>query len=290
MRVSSQAIALWSLLASTDGFAPSVSFVKKTALFGAKNLHEFDYLLGEHSGNQQPVARSRRGLFPIENGKQQLRLTSAVMEAEAAVSEESLYDGYTEEDFLEDEYSEQVGKITTFEEKKATNGALEWVKQADLQEILWTVAVPAVVVAIGVQFLTKKASAKMEGNADELLESFATEMMYYDGDFEEMKMVQKDYGTRLLWLGPKKNDIMLKKYLETYAKKKTVTPKAIRYVRDNEKSSCRLFSIMYSSVSKSLTLHIPSLDTCIVPCPMSFRSLVSQRKRLPTRWCLCANN
>ena len=242
MRVSSQAIALWSLLAHTEGFAPSVSFVKKSALFGARNLHEFDFLLGEHSGNQQPLARSRRGLLPIENGKQQVRLTSAVMETEAVASEEAVYDGYSDEDFLEDEYSEEVGKITTFQEKKATNGALEWVKQADLQEILWTIAVPAVVVAIGVQFLTKKASAKMEGNADELLESFATEMMYHDGDFEEMKACQKDYGTRLLWLGPKKNDIMLKKYLELYAKKKTVTPKAIRYVGDNDYSSCRFFS------------------------------------------------
>lgn len=229
MRVSCQAIALLNILVVSNGFQPSVSFVKKTSLFA--NLHEFDYLLGENSGNhnqQQPL--SRRALLPFD-----AKVRHASLVAEDVAQNSAVDDGYTDEDFLAesetaevDEYGLEVGKLTTFQEKQASNGAMDWIKQADLQEILWTLAVPAVVGTIGFRYLSGKVSTKLEGNADELLDSFATEMLYHDGDFEEMKMCQKDYGKRLLWLGPKRNDVMLKKYLELYAKKKTVTPKAIR--------------------------------------------------------------
>jgi hypothetical protein len=59
------------------------------------------------------------------------------------------------------------------------------------------------------------------------LDNFAKEMIYHDGDFDEMKMAVADYSKRLLWMGPAKKDKMLKKYLEVYAKKKTVSPKSI---------------------------------------------------------------
>lgn len=229
MRVSSQAITLLSLLASSNGFLPSVSFVKKTSLLA--NLHEFDYLLGENSGNlnqQKPL--SRRALLPFDAKVKQTSLVAEEVAQQSAVD-----DGYTDEDFLAEsetaevnEYGQEVGKLNTFQEKQASNGAVDWIKQADLQEILWTLAVPAVVGTIGFRYVSEKVSTKLEGNAGDLLDSFATEMLYHDGDFEEMKMCQKDYGKRLLWLGLKRNDAMLKKYLELYAKKKTVTPKAIR--------------------------------------------------------------
>lgn len=224
MRVSSHAIALLTLLAATEGFAPSVSLSRKSVPLFA-NLHEFDYLLGEQAVHQQP--RSRKALLPRE----QVKLTSSMI----VTSEEALDDGYTDEDFMADsetveadEYGEEVGKITTFQQKSSSNGVVEWIKQADLQEILWTLAVPAVVGTIAFRFVTGKVTTKLEGNADELLNSFANDMVYNDGDFEEMKLCQKDYAARLLWLGPKRNDAMLKTYLEMYAKKKTVTPKAIR--------------------------------------------------------------
>merc|ERR1712021_231412 len=59
------------------------------------------------------------------------------------------------------------------------------------------------------------------------LESFASEMIYHDGDFEEMKLCYLDFSKKLAFLGPSKSSTMLKKYLETYAKKRTVSPQAI---------------------------------------------------------------
>jgi hypothetical protein len=42
-----------------------------------------------------------------------------------------------------------------------------------------------------------------------------------------MELCVKDYKTKLVWMGPAKSDAMLKRYLEAYAKKKTVSPQAI---------------------------------------------------------------
>ena len=61
------------------------------------------------------------------------------------------------------------------------------------------------------------------------MDSFASEMIYHDGDFEEMKLCHADYSKKLVMLGPSKTSTMLKRYLELYAKKRTVSPQAIRY-------------------------------------------------------------
>lgn len=71
--------------------------------------------------------------------------------------------------------------------------------------------------------LLKGYNAKM----DSLVESYVNEMVYHDGDFEEMQMCYDDYKKRLVSLGLKKKDIMMVKFLEVYAKKKPISPKAI---------------------------------------------------------------
>merc|ERR1712003_219178 len=53
-------------------------------------------------------------------------------------------------------------------------------------------------------------------------------MIYHDGNEEEMRMCYGDYGRQLLWMGPRKNDAMIKRYLQAYAKKRTVSPQSIR--------------------------------------------------------------
>lgn len=52
-------------------------------------------------------------------------------------------------------------------------------------------------------------------------------MLYHDGDFDEMKLCYQDYKRKLVWMGPNKKAAMLKRYLASYSKKKTVSPAAI---------------------------------------------------------------
>ncbi len=103
-----------------------------------------------------------------------------------------------------------------------------FLKGKDFGEIFFTVLIPV----IGGYYLTKEAYARVSDRvgtkAEETLEDYANEMIYHDGDFDEMKLAHQDYSKKLAFLGPKKGDTMIKKYLEYYAKKKTVSPQAIR--------------------------------------------------------------
>ena len=106
--------------------------------------------------------------------------------------------------------------------------AMNFLKGKDFGEIFFTVLVPVIG---GYYFLNKGIAAsktKVDDKASEILEDYANEMIYHDGDFEEMKLAHADYGKKLVFLGTKKGDLMIKRYLEFYAKKKTVSPQAIR--------------------------------------------------------------
>lgn len=103
-----------------------------------------------------------------------------------------------------------------------------FLKGKDFGEIFFTVLVPV----IGGYYLTKEAysrvSTKVGTKQEEVLEDYANEMIFHDGDFDEMKLAHDDYCKKLAFMGPKRSDTMIKKYLEFYAKKKTVSPQAIR--------------------------------------------------------------
>ena len=128
------------------------------------------------------------------------------------------------------DYTEQLNKIQQFDDQQQSRGfnLNEFMKNADIGDIVVTLAIPTIIAFVGIRFASGKVYNYLEGKADTTLDSFATEMMYHDGDFEEMKMCKDDYSRRLSWLGPKKNNAMLKRYLETYSKKKTVSPQSIR--------------------------------------------------------------
>ena len=105
-----------------------------------------------------------------------------------------------------------------------------FLKGKDFGEIFFTVLVPI----IGGYYLTKEAYSRVSTQVgvkqEEVLEDYANEMIFHDGDFDEMKLAHNDYVKKLAFMGPKRADAMIKKYLEFYAKKKTVSPQAIRYV------------------------------------------------------------
>jgi hypothetical protein len=101
-------------------------------------------------------------------------------------------------------------------------------KTMDIQDVISTLIIPSIIAFAGVRWGYNKVSGRVGDKADSMLDSFATELMYHDGDFEEMKMCHNDYSKKLVWLGPQKTQAMLKRYLALYAKKRTVSPQAIR--------------------------------------------------------------
>ena len=101
------------------------------------------------------------------------------------------------------------------------------VKGKDFGEIFFTVFVPIVGGYYGLKKAYELSMDKMGDKAESILDDYANEMIYHDGDFEEMKMCFSDYGKKLAWLGPKKGNAMILRYLDLYSKRKVVSPQAI---------------------------------------------------------------
>jgi hypothetical protein len=203
-----------------------------------KDLHEFDFLLREQTAQttdqtqQTQHSGSRRGIALGGNsdGKSVILASSfagapnQVQEEEevAAVDPDDPYANSLEDDSL------QLNKIQSFEEQQVSKPSLEnRLKQMDLQDIIATIILPSIIAFAGLRWGFTKVSVKVKDTTKSTLDNFAKEMIYHDGDFDEMKMAVADYSKKLMWMGPSKKDTMLKKYLEVYAKKKTVSPKSI---------------------------------------------------------------
>jgi hypothetical protein len=203
-----------------------------------KDLHEFDFLLREQTQTQHTgvvASGSRRGIALGGNadadGKRTILASSfagapnQVQEQEEAATTSDGDDPYANS--LEDD-SLQLNKIQSFQEQQVSKPSLEnRLKEMDLQDIIATIILPSIVAFAGLRWGFNKVSGKVKTSAKTTLDAFAKEMIYHDGDFDEMKMAVADYNNRLVWMGPAKKDAMLKKYLEVYAKKKTVSPKSI---------------------------------------------------------------
>jgi hypothetical protein len=256
MRFSQTSLATILLSGTSNlctGFTvPSISFAKKSALQAAAN--EFDHLLGEGTASSYSTSKiSRRGIdtnkiISLPDSSAAATLTSSftydeaiAAENEAGDVENDIYSDGMEEQALQGEVRDpRLAEIIRKEQQKValksqpvertplSVKALNYLKGKDFGEIFFTVLVPV----IGGYYLTKKAyekaSSRVGGKADEMLDDYANEMIYHDGDFDEMKLAYEDYSKKLVFLGPKKSDAMIKRYLEFYAKKKTVSPQAIR--------------------------------------------------------------
>mmetsp|Transcript_12830 Transcript_12830/g.24084 ORF Transcript_12830/g.24084 Transcript_12830/m.24084 type:complete len:483 (-) Transcript_12830:1401-2849(-) len=257
MRFSRTSLAA-ILLSETSYFCctaftvPSISFAKKSALHAA---NEFDHLLGEGTQSSSFSSNiSRRGIdtnkiIGLPDSSAAATLTSSLTfeEATAVEDEGGDYENDIYGDGMEDQASQSLGEvkdprlaeIIRKEQQKVAMKSqpvertplsvktLNYLKGKDFGEIFFTVLVPV----IAGYYFTKKAyekvSSRVGGKADEMLDDYANEMIYHDGDFDEMKLAHEDYSKKLVFLGPKKSDSMIKRYLEFYAKKKTVSPQAI---------------------------------------------------------------
>ena len=222
-----------------DAFQPMQRATTRSVAMKASrpDLHEFDFILGEgnsqtsHSSQQQIVVRSRRKVQLPTDGDFNERATVLAsstfaapgMEDEVAEAEEAdPYADILEESSTLARYEQQE---LSFKEKMDNR-----LKEMDWQDIISTLIVPSIFAFAGLRWGAMKASNKVQGKAEEALDAFAREMVYHDGDFEEMKLCLKSYNKKLVWLGPNKTPIMLKRYLQLYSKKKTVSPQSIRYV------------------------------------------------------------
>lgn len=191
-----------------------------------KNFHEFDYLLregGDQLAQQPSISRRRIALTDSQDTRQ--TVLASTFPGAPVMTEEM--DAAVEDDPYANTFDSQLGKIEQYQEQRETNTLETKLKSMDLQDIVLTLVLPSIVVFAATRWAFNKVGGRVSKSADEILDSFAKEMVYHDGDFKEMELCVKDYKTKLVWMGPAKSDAMLKRYLESYAKKKTVSPQAI---------------------------------------------------------------
>ena len=201
-------------------------------LFDRTDLAEFDYLMGETAQPNQTPVYSRRRIHLQDD--QQTVLTSTTF-AGPATTEESLetdetaavtegeYDPYADVGVEAPHLQKLQPSDMTFSQKFENR-----LKNMDLQDVISTLIIPSIALYAAGKWGYTKVSGKVGESADATLDAFASELIYHDGDFEEMKMCVSDYSKKLMWLGPTKTNTMLKRYLALYAKKRTVSPQAIR--------------------------------------------------------------
>jgi len=143
------------------------------------------------------------------------------------------YDNENEgEEVVDNEYSELERQMQVEEfrqqyglskRKKKTKVQREGPRQ--VSDYVWDFALPVLGSAFVLSAAATTVSKKYKEQQKEALASYTNEMIYHDGDFEEMKMCQNAYRAKL-GPGPKRKK-MLTAYLEAYSKKKVVSPKAI---------------------------------------------------------------
>lgn len=199
---------------------------------GRADLHEFDFILGEgnsDSSQQQTVIRSRRKV-QLPSNSDSSRATVLASSTFAAPGLEELEDAVAEEEDPYADILEESSTLSRYEqpEQSFTEKASSKLEQMDWQDIISTLIVPGIFAFAGLRWGAKKVTVKMQLKAEESLDAFASEMVYHDGDFEEMKLCLNSYSSKFVWLGPNKTPVMLKRYLQLYSKKKTVSPQSIR--------------------------------------------------------------
>lgn len=232
MRVSCYALTLVLLADSGGAFQPVLHLNSKvpqrSRLLAKGDLHEFDYLLGENAqfGNGKQQVQSRRRIYL--NDERSTVLASTTLEE--PLSEEETFvdeaDPYAEIGLeVAAPQLEKIQREQTISEKIESK-----LKTMDLQDVVSTLIIPSIAVFAGGRWVYNRAANRVGASLDEILDSFASEMIYHDADFEEMKLCHADYSKKLMVMGPRKTQAMLKRYLQLYAKKRTVSPQAIRYV------------------------------------------------------------
>lgn len=232
--VGSRTITTYLLLVSfAEAFVHQPASLARPFGLRAK-FDEFDAFLSENADSGKMGRRTRRVFLPsTETEKGSTMLTSSIAGSPEDV--EGLFDGDYESvddeaaealEYEETEMDPMLQKLIEYDGGKSSFSS--WLSEADFSEIALTFIIPGLFSLAALQWGAKKLLTRLDLQKDTSLDSFANEMIFHDGDYEEMRMCKNAYSRRLLLLGPLKNKMMLNRYLESYAKKKTVSPQAIR--------------------------------------------------------------
>lgn len=205
--------------------SPAVAFLPLQSVIQRRSLRlygEFDHLLKEVSSSDG-LSTSRRY---IQVGDATI-LASVAAPPPTAPEEvmNEIESTMTEEDPYDD--TEQFARVQQYQQRAHSPTMSDRLKQMDLQDIVLTLILPSIVVFAAGRWGYNRVAERLSEQTSSTLESFAKEMIYHDGDFEEMKLCVSDYSKKLVYLGPLRRDKMLKAYLADYAKRKTVSPQSI---------------------------------------------------------------
>ena len=70
-------------------------------------------------------------------------------------------------------------------------------KSMDLQDIVATLVLPSIALFAAARWGFNRVSRKVQASSDATIKSFAKEMLYHDGNLDEMRLCIKDYKKRL---------------------------------------------------------------------------------------------
>jgi len=210
-----------------------------TKLHVGSDLHEFDYLLQE-GGNTVDFSsstRQTRRVAIVNDGVSQQKCilasstSSSVLEdfvtdidkSELSESVQGEKKAFTEFDpFAEKNSAQYQSKLSE------SSDMTPWIeKDFTVQDAVLTYIIPVFLLGWGGKVAFVKLSAIFAEKMSSTLDAFVEEMLYHSGNFDEMKLCYEAYSRKLIILGPKKGDIMIKGFLEKYSKKATVSPQTI---------------------------------------------------------------
>jgi hypothetical protein len=245
MRILLKLVTLLGFLCNdAQTFQPTIRSIAKRSFLSTlessrPDLHEFDHIFDEATllggecassgvkirlpprpGERAVVLASSTAVIAPSSESESLRQTTADTEEELDFDPYGDFTSQEQETLRRYEVQGQQASLSQNFENR--------LKQMDLQDIVSTLILPAIVGGFAVKWAIQRVSMRVAGKTNDILDRFATEMIYHDGDFEEMKLCFQDYTKKLTFLGPKKTSAMLKRYLELYSKKKTVSPQSIR--------------------------------------------------------------
>jgi len=231
------------------------AFIRMSAAStSSDDQYEFDFILGEGlqtSAQQASNTRRNRCVITLpDSSKAATMLTSSavaspsdfddVLDDEESDNEEMFeFEG---QDSERTEFSmQELDRIEGVDRQDTMKYSLEKTKgvgrrgypslnqllaDQDYLGLLWKWAIPASCGVIGVAATAKYGADAYNARCEKMFMEYANEMVYHDGDFEEMKMCHNDWKRKLIVIGPKSKKMMAS-FLEVYVKKKPVSPQAI---------------------------------------------------------------
>jgi len=205
MRISAfTSLVLLGLFNGSDAFQPMRFATRRSCASVAMrssrpDLHEFDFILGEGNSqtadsSQHTIIRSRRKVQLPGDGTPNERVTVLASSTFAAPGMEDEVEADPYADILE-----ESSNLARYEEQDLSFGerAENRLKEMDWQDIISTLIVPGIFAAAGLRWGAMKAANKVQVKTDATLDAFAKEMVYHDGDFEEMKLCLKTYSKKI---------------------------------------------------------------------------------------------